>query len=50
MVQLIAGEFSILANDVLDIGRAIVDLIQDAIDLSTPRNNRPGGGGDYPFS
>ncbi|MCP2280511.1 hypothetical protein SAMN04244553_0157 [Nocardia amikacinitolerans] len=53
MLQLIAQEFSTLGNDVLDIGRAVVDLIQDIIDITTP-NQGPGTGGgrggDYPFA
>ncbi|MFX0574802.1 hypothetical protein [Nocardia nepalensis] len=49
MLHLIAGEFSTLGNDVLDVGRAIVDLIQDIINVGTPGNNMPHGGGQYPF-
>ncbi|MEV5837765.1 hypothetical protein [Nocardia sp. NPDC052112] len=47
MLHLIAGEFSTLGNGVLDIGRAIVDFIQDIIDIGTP--NAPHSGGQYPF-
>jgi len=50
MLHLIAGEFSTLGNAVLDVGRAIVDLIQDIINVGTPGHNTPGGGGgQYPF-
>lgn len=51
MLQLIAGEFSTLGNGVLDVGRAIVELIQDIIDIGTPNQGGPrgGGGGQYPF-
>ncbi|MFG1797120.1 hypothetical protein [Nocardia sp. NPDC049149] len=52
MLHYIAGEFSTLGNGVLDVGRAIVNLIQDIIDVSTPGNGTSprGGGGQYPFS
>ncbi|WP_327097283.1 hypothetical protein OIE68_46795 [Nocardia vinacea] len=48
LLHLIAGEFSTLGNDVLDIGRALVDLVQDIINVGTPGNS-PHGGGQYPF-
>ncbi|TQM26224.1 hypothetical protein [Nocardia bhagyanarayanae] len=50
MLQLIAQEFSTLGNDVLDIGRAVVDLVQDIIDITTPNQSPGGGGGQYPFA
>ncbi|WP_405162499.1 hypothetical protein OG203_40490 [Nocardia sp. NBC_01499] len=51
MLHFIAQDFSTLGNDVLNVGRAVVDLIQDAINAGTP-NSAPGGGGtgQYPFS
>ncbi|WP_157110450.1 hypothetical protein [Nocardia anaemiae] len=49
LLHLIAGEFSTLGNDVLDIGRALVDLVQDIINVGTPGNTPRGGGGQYPF-
>lgn len=50
MLHLIAGEFSTLGNGVLDVGRALVDLIQEIINVGTPGHNSPGGGGgQYPF-
>ncbi|WP_431958150.1 hypothetical protein [Nocardia lijiangensis] len=50
MLQLIAQEFSTLGNDVLDIGRAVVDLVQDIIDIATPDHGPGAGrGGQYPF-
>jgi hypothetical protein len=51
MLHYIAQEFSTLGNGVLDVGRAVVDLVQDIIDIATP-NNRGGGagGGQYPFN
>ncbi|WP_194828826.1 hypothetical protein [Nocardia sp. XZ_19_231] len=48
MLQYIAQEFSTLGNGVLDVGRAVVELVQDIIDIAVP-NNR-GGGGQYPFN
>ncbi|WP_433193167.1 hypothetical protein ACQP1G_31125 [Nocardia sp. CA-107356] len=48
MLHLIAGEFSTLGNGVLDIGRAIVDLIQDILDIGTP-GATPHSGAQYPF-
>ncbi len=48
MLHLIAGEFSTLGNDVLDVGRAIVDFIQDIINIGTP-SSTPHSGGQYPF-
>lgn len=39
LLHLIAGEFSTLGNDVLDIGRALVDLVQDIINVGTPGNS-----------
>ncbi|PXX56491.1 hypothetical protein DFR70_11943 [Nocardia tenerifensis] len=49
LLHLVAGEFSTLGNDVLDVGRAVVDLIQDIINVGTPGNGAPRGG-QYPFS
>ncbi|WP_433679279.1 hypothetical protein [Nocardia sp. CA-119907] len=49
MLHLIAGEFSTLGNAVLNVGRALVDLIQDIINVGAPGHNSPGGGGRYPF-
>ncbi|MET8871732.1 hypothetical protein ACWEO2_34655 [Nocardia sp. NPDC004278] len=49
MLHLIAGDFSTLGNAVLDVGRALVDLIQDIINVGTPGHSSPGGGGQYPF-
>ncbi|WP_433724728.1 hypothetical protein ACQP0C_28155 [Nocardia sp. CA-129566] len=49
MLHFIAGEFSTLGNAVLDVGRALVDLIQDIINVGTPGNNTPHSGGQYPF-
>ncbi|MGY4102445.1 hypothetical protein ACW2Q0_23245 [Nocardia sp. R16R-3T] len=48
MLHLLAGEFSTLGNDVLDVGRAIVDFIQDIISIGTA-GSTPHGGGQYPF-
>ena len=49
MLSHIAQEFSTLGNGVLDVGRAVVELVQDIIDIATP--NGPGrGGGQYPFN
>ncbi|MFI9408107.1 MULTISPECIES: hypothetical protein [unclassified Nocardia] len=51
LLHLVAGEFSTLGHGVLDVGRAVVDLIQDIIDVATPDHRTPrGGGGQYPFS
>ncbi|QIS03054.1 hypothetical protein F5X71_12680 [Nocardia brasiliensis] len=53
LLHLIGQEFSTLGNGVLDVGRAVVDLIQDIINVATPDNGatpRGGGGGQYPFS
>ncbi|MEU7145702.1 hypothetical protein ABZ942_40090 [Nocardia sp. NPDC046473] len=51
MLHLIAQDFSTLGNDVLNVGRAVVDLIQDVINAGTPKNAPGGGGtGQYPFS
>ncbi|MEV6659895.1 hypothetical protein [Nocardia fluminea] len=51
MLQYIAQEFSTLGNGVLDVGRAVVALVQDIIDIATPNNHGGGGGGgDYPFN
>ncbi|MFI6166111.1 hypothetical protein ACIBCN_04920 [Nocardia sp. NPDC051052] len=51
MLHLIAQEFSTLGNDVLNIGRAVVDLVQDIINAGTPGKGPGGGGnGQYPFS
>ncbi|MFE6925130.1 hypothetical protein ACFVAV_29205 [Nocardia sp. NPDC057663] len=51
MLQYIAQEFSTLGNGVLDVGRAIVELVQDIIDIATPNNPGGGaGGGQYPFN
>ncbi|MFI6366953.1 hypothetical protein ACIBG0_29860 [Nocardia sp. NPDC050630] len=47
LLHLIAGDFSTLGNDVLDIGRALVDLVQDIINVGTPGS--PHSGGQYPF-
>lgn len=48
MLHFMAGEFSTLGNAVLDVGRAIVDLIQSVIDVGTS-GNTPHSGGRYPF-
>ncbi|WP_228001967.1 hypothetical protein [Nocardia australiensis] len=48
MLHLIAGEFATLGNDMLNIGHAIVGLVQDIINAGTPDHNTPGGG-QYPF-
>ncbi|MFC6014388.1 hypothetical protein [Nocardia lasii] len=45
MLTYIAQEFSTLGNGVLDVGRAVVGLVQDIIDIATPN----GRGGQYPF-
>ncbi len=51
MLHHIAQEFSTLGNGVLDVGRAVVALVQDIIDLATPNNGGGGaGGGQYPFN
>ncbi|MEV6280824.1 hypothetical protein [Nocardia sp. NPDC051832] len=50
MMHLIANEFSILGNDILNIGRAVIELIQDIINLSTPGGQGGHGGGEYPFA
>ncbi|MFC9437601.1 hypothetical protein [Nocardia sp. NPDC057030] len=50
MLHLIAQEFSTLGNDVLNIGRAVVDLVQDLINVATPGKGPGGGAGQYPFS
>ncbi|MFF2088001.1 hypothetical protein ACFVVM_29830 [Nocardia sp. NPDC058176] len=51
MLQQIAQEFSLLGNSVLDVGRAIVTLVQNIIDVATPNNPGGGaGGGQYPFN
>lgn len=50
MLHLIAQEFSTLGNDVLNIGRAVVDLVQDIINVATPGKGPGGGTGQYPFS
>ncbi|QIS11230.1 hypothetical protein [Nocardia arthritidis] len=50
MLNLIAGEFATLGNDVLNIGHAIVGLIQDIINVGTQNSPGHGGGGQYPFS
>ncbi|MEV4238993.1 MULTISPECIES: hypothetical protein [unclassified Nocardia] len=47
LLHLIAGEFSTLGNDVLDLGRALLDLVQDIISVGTP--DTPHSGGQYPF-
>lgn len=47
MLGHIAQEFSLLGNSVLDVGRALVALIQTIIDVATPGG---GGGGQYPFN
>ncbi|MEV6138749.1 hypothetical protein AB0L63_22325 [Nocardia sp. NPDC051990] len=44
-----AGEFSTLGNAVLDVGRAMVDLIQSIINVGSSGNTPRGGGGRYPF-
>ncbi|MFC9877227.1 hypothetical protein [Nocardia salmonicida] len=51
MLHYVAQEFSTLGNGVLDVGRAVVELVQSVIDIATP-NNRGGGagGGQYPFN
>ncbi|MFC4123459.1 hypothetical protein [Nocardia rhizosphaerae] len=50
MLHTIAQEFSTLGNGVLEVGRAIVALVQDIIDIATPDNPGGGGGGQYPFT
>ncbi|MFE3546231.1 hypothetical protein ACFXK0_24990 [Nocardia sp. NPDC059177] len=51
MLQYIAQEFSTLGNGVLDVGRAVVELIQDIIDVATPDQQGGGAGGSqYPFT
>ncbi|MEU4322235.1 hypothetical protein AB0F85_26045 [Nocardia fluminea] len=51
MLQYIAQEFSTLGNGVLDVGRAVVALVQDILDIATPNNHGGGaGGGEYPFN
>ncbi|MEV0080235.1 hypothetical protein AB0H58_27835 [Nocardia neocaledoniensis] len=50
MLHYIAQEFSTLGNGVLEVGRAIVSLVQDIIDVATPNNQGGGGGGQYPFN
>ncbi|GAD87658.1 hypothetical protein [Nocardia asteroides] len=50
MLHYIAQEFSTLGNGVLDVGRALVALVQDIIDVATPNGQGGAGGGDYPFN
>ncbi|MFD3704914.1 hypothetical protein ACFWUP_17400 [Nocardia sp. NPDC058658] len=50
MLHYIAQEFSTLGNGVLDVGRAVVALVQDIIDVATPNNGGGAGGGQYPFN
>ncbi|MFC9969137.1 hypothetical protein [Nocardia ignorata] len=50
MLHYIAQEFSTLGNGVLDVGRAVVELVQDIIDVATPGHNGGAGGGEYPFN
>ncbi|MFC9895953.1 hypothetical protein ACFVMC_19875 [Nocardia sp. NPDC127579] len=49
MMHSIANEFSILGHGLLEVGRALIDLIQDIITLSLPDDPGGRGGGQYPF-
>ncbi|MGS2810289.1 hypothetical protein [Nocardia sp. MW-W600-9] len=51
MLHYVAQEFSTLGNGVLDVGRALVALVQSIIDIATPDSPGGGaGGGQYPFN